>query len=200
MYHRKSGQLEDLNREKVGLESDLKQKITIANNQIEILTRENGEVKRKKIYVPPEGSVVIKKKDIEARDKALAELYAALKDTSLDRDAIKRRIEELLKNKTEEGDEEIVVKDKGFTFRPGYGLDFANSGIKPRLDFKFAYWQRWSTIFGGSPNGVGPGISRHVDDIIWSKLTNVEIFAGYNFITFDGRQGKYGVIGIRSNF
>jgi hypothetical protein len=199
-YHKKAAQLDMAQVQAEGLEKDLKQKITIANNEIEILKRENGVTTVRRIYVPPEGSVVIRKKDQEAQQRKLAEILDSLKAASLDKDALARRIQELMGHKEGDGAEEIIVKNKGLTFRPGFGMDYTGVGLQPRLDFKFAYWDRWGAIAGGSYNGIGLGVSRRLDDIIWRKMQNLEAFLGYNFITFDGRKGKSGVAGLRVNF
>lgn len=198
MYNRKATALDKTRQEAGGLEAELKQKIKIANGRIEVLTREGGKVVYRDKYVPPEGSVVISRKDQEAQKAKIREVMDQIRAATGDKEALLKKLAEL--TAPDSGDDEVVIKDKGFTLKPGFGADFANAGLKLRLDMKFAYWGRYSLLVGGSQNGAGPGISRHLDDILWGRPQNIEAFAGYNFITFDGRQGKAGVIGIRMNF
>ena len=185
LYHRKAAQLDTFQQEASGLEAGLRQKITYAQNQLEVVTKDlTGKVIIKKVYIPPEGSVTVRVADYQ---KFMAE-YKALLDKLKNAPAEERaKIEQAIKDKLKElgiGDE-VIVKTHGWTVRPGLGLDWANQGTKIRADVKFYYWNRWSLLFGGSENGMGPAISRHIDDLIWGKLTNVEVFGGYNVIRFN---------------
>ena len=47
------------------LSKELKEEIRIRDGRIQILKRENGKVTYRNVYVPPEGSIIIQKKDYE---------------------------------------------------------------------------------------------------------------------------------------
>ncbi len=67
---------------------------------------------------------------------------------------------------------EVRVKDRGFTGRVGGGLVYAGE-LLPLVDFKWAYWRRYSLSLGLTPQFGGLGISRHVDD--FTPFNNLEI-------------------------
>lgn len=92
----------------------------------------------------------------------------------------------------------IITKDRGWTFRPGLGIEWANNGLSPRLDIKLAYYQRYSLLVGGGKGGVDLSASRHLDDILYGSPRNIEAFAGYRFIRMPG--GGPVVVGLRMNF
>jgi hypothetical protein len=182
-----------------GLAAGLREQIKLTNGQLEITRREvNGKIVYKRIYVPEEGSVVITQKEEDTMRKQLADLAAKLAAATAKGDTkaaseINTEIDKI------GNDVDVKIVNKGITFRPGYGLDWSNHGIKPRLDFKAFYWNRYSMLVGGGENGVGPGISRHIDDIMWGHPQNVEIFAQWSAFTLNAGDSRY-VVGLRSNF
>ena len=198
LYNKKSGELNKIKEESSGLANNLRQQIILKNNQLEILTRENGKVTYRNVYVPPEGYVVIKKEDQEALVKRYQELLKNLQTAGEEeKTAIKKELERL--TKLINNPDQLVVKDKGFTFKPGMGVDWANHGTKLRLDFKWAYFKRYSALFGGSENGIGLGVSRHLDDVLWFHPNNLELLGAYNFFNFTS-SAKTVVVGLRTNF
>ena len=92
----------------------------------------------------------------------------------------------------------VIVKDKGFTLRPGFGIEWAGRGLSPRLDLKLAYYKRYSLLLGGGKDGMDVSASRHLDDILFWHPQNVELMAGWLFLPMEGN--RVPVIGLRSNF
>lgn len=198
LYHKKARELEMSRLEARGLEAGLRQKLRLSQNQLEQVTRDlTGKVVVRKVYVPPEGSVVIKQKDHRKLMDDYKDLLRQL--ASADGDG-RRKIEDEIRRKLAEmnKDDEIVVKDRGWTLRPGAGWGWAGYGIRPRGDIKVAYWKRWGLLFGGGLGGGGPAISRHIDDIVWGKLQNLEIYAGWN-IPFQRDRRGWPSVGLRVN-
>ncbi|HET6456647.1 MAG TPA: hypothetical protein VFI02_19780 [Armatimonadota bacterium] len=199
--------LEDAQRardEHAQLEEGLREKITLKDNELEIIRRENGKVTVERIYVPPEGSIVIKRKDHEAQmvkyKQALGLLEQAVKDHGTEsREA--NRLRDLIRDLRigMESPGETVVENKGFVLRPGFGLEVGRRGVKPRLDLKLAYWHRYSVLAGGSEYGLGVGASRHLDDWVWLRPKNVEWYVEYKPLRFD-RQDWIVTSGLRANF
>lgn len=93
----------------------------------------------------------------------------------------------------------VVVNDWGLTSRFQYGLiiipgskvslnyegDNVSLPAVPTLNWKYFYWHRWSALVGINPIFVGPGISRHIDDITpkFLHFDNAELglFGGWNW-------------------
>jgi hypothetical protein len=117
--------------------------------------------------------------------------------TKEERARLQKEIDRLLL-KLNHPESEMVVKDFGFTFKPGFGAEWAGYGIQPRLDAKLAYYKRYSLIAGGSRNGLDVGVSRHLDDILWGSPNNIEAFIVWKFIRMYGAQAI--ALGIRANF
>lgn len=181
------------------LEEELGEKITLKDGQIEILRREGGKVVVSRPYFPPEGSVIIKRKDLSRLRKRYSTLLAELKAAKTPED--RKRLEDKL-NKVEDdlnAPAEVIVKARGFTHKLGWGVEVGRRGITPRLDLKWYYLNRWSTMVGGSKFGLGAGISRHIDDIMWTRPKHVEVFAEYKLLRFDEKDWKV-IGGIRTNF
>jgi hypothetical protein len=186
LHNRTVRELQEAIGEAQGLEAGLRQQLTLKQNELETVTRDlTGKIIIKKVFVPPEGYVVIKKADMEATRKEYLDTIEKLKTASgKEREDLLRRLKEL-EGKLDQPDE-IIVKKEGWTFKPGFGMEWANRGLKPCLDFKFAYWDRYSLILGGSENGAGVGASRHLDDLLWFHPKNVEWFIRYQFLRFNG--------------
>lgn len=200
MYNRKTAELRQAAAERAQLADGLRGQITLRDGQIEILRRENGEIIASHQYIPPEGSVVITQKDMRTMRERINELTNLMAHAASPAEFKKLQAElDNLRAKLAESDVVIIVKDRGITLKPGYALDWSNHGIKPGLDFKLYYLGRYSAIIGGSENGVGPRISRHLDDVLWGRPRNVEFFIGYNFFRFQSADAAP-IIGIRSNF
>lgn len=92
----------------------------------------------------------------------------------------------------------IESKTKGMCLKSGLGLEIGNKGIQAHLDLKTAYWGRYSAIVGGSRYGLGIGVSRHLDDILWGKPKNIEFFGAYNFLRAIDLAPV--TVGVRTNF
>ena len=89
---------------------------------------------------------------------------------------------------------EVVVKDWGFTARLGGGMVYSGK-VLPVIDLKWFYWGRYSLTIGVTPQCVGIGISRHVDNFM--PFENVEIL-GITGINWTG-DPQFGC-GMRFNF
>jgi hypothetical protein len=89
---------------------------------------------------------------------------------------------------------EVVVNDRGFTRRLGGGLVYSGK-LLPLVDFKWAYWRRYSITIGITPQFGGIGLSRHVDD--FTPFQNLEVFC-FGGLGWHNNQ-RIG-IGMRSNF
>jgi len=165
-----------------GLAADLSEQLTLKNNELTTVKRDSeGKIVYKDVYVPPEGYVTISEKDRDQTQQKISaltdQLKAALaKGDSKDAQKIEGQISDA-NNSTI-----VTVHDHGFTVAPGFGLDWANNGTKIHADVKWYYWGRWGALLGGSANGVGPGISRHLDDVLPWHPRNLEYFVNYNFI------------------
>ncbi len=198
MYNRQQRIMADEKAKAEGLAADLREKITFAHNELERISRDaEGKVIVKRVYVPPEGSVVVTQKEQAALQAKMAELADKLAKALAKGD--QREADRLRDEMGHAGDVDVVVKDKGFTLKPGFGFDWANHGLKPRVDLKWAYWGRYSLLIGGSENGIGPDLSRHIDDIMWGHPQNVEIFIGYKILRFEPGSSTIAG-GLRANF
>ena len=198
-YNRKQEELSRVRLEKGQMEEGLKQEIRVRDGQLEVLRKEKGKVTVERVYVPPEGSVFIKQKDLDELYKKYKELVVKLGQamTPEERERLQREIERLM-GELKKPDTEIVIKDRGFTIKPGLGAEWSGIGIGPRLDLKLFYFKRYSALIGGGRGGVDVSASRHLDDILWGRPSNIEAFLGYKFLVMPG----YGpvVLGIRMNF
>ncbi len=83
---------------------------------------------------------------------------------------------------------EVKVKDWGFTANLGGGVVYSGK-FEPMLDLKWFYWKRYGLTLGVTRQGVGLGVSRHLDDVF--LLRNSEICVLYFNKLF---------IGLRLNF
>lgn len=179
------------------LSAALSAQLRFANNELEISRRSaNGAVTYSKRYVPPEGSVTISQKKVNK--KSMDQLGKEYQQAVARNDVISEHRLEKEMNK-EINFISINIKDHGFTFNPGFRIDAGSAGISPGLDFKWAYWDRWGLLLGGSKNGVGPGVSRRIDDLFGGYFPNVEVFAQYSLFNFNSVPEPF-VAGIRSNF
>lgn len=104
------------------------------------------------------------------------------------------RVELVTKVDQPEKPPEVVIKDRGLTTRLGGGLIYAGEPL-PLIDFKWAYWRRYSLTVGLTPRYGGVGVSRHVDD--FTPFQNIEIL-GMSGPDWTGRL-RLG-FGIRLNF
>jgi hypothetical protein len=198
-YNRKAQQLREAQQVASGLAAGLSQQLTIANGQIEVLKKQkDGKTVYQRVFVPPEGSIVVKEKDWSD----LQAQYQSLKDqlakavTPEERQRLLDEISKLLAQMAGQGTITTEIKDKGFCFKPGFGYEYS-AGFSPRLDIKFGFFKRYSALIGGGRGGADVSLSRHIDDIVWGKPQNVEVFAGYRIIRIGG---AYYVFGLRSNF
>ena len=94
----------------------------------------------------------------------------------------------------------VIIKDKGFTVKPGFGIEYAGYGLSPRLDLKLAYYKRYSLLVGGGKDGLDVSASRHLDDILFWHPQNAELFLGYIFLPIGNDGRRLPVAGLRSNF
>jgi hypothetical protein len=198
-YNSDRAQLHKQIEEAQGLAAGIGLQLKITQNQLEITRRDStGKVTYRNIYVAPEGYVMVDQKEQSALQQQLGDLTDKLKaatkaGNTKEANGIQKQIDQINPGLA------IKVVDHGWTFKPGYGADWANHGTKVRLDFKYFYWGRYGLIAGGGPNGFGPGVSRHIDDVIWGRPANVEVFAQFNALRFQSGTLQY-TVGLRSNF
>ena len=93
-------------------------------------------------------------------------------------------------------DIKIVVKNKGFTFRPGFGLLYDFNKLNPEIDSKLVFYSRYSSGIFLYRHGAGVFVSRHIDDLVPFKALNSELFLGYSLV---GNNNKLN-FGLRCNF
>lgn len=139
-----------------------------------------GKVVQKVIYIPDEGKVevVTKEKDVlqQKYDELTKKIIAAKTPSEIEtlKEQLNGVVQDINNNTT------IQVRDWGLTSRFGFGL-VAGPGVKsslrttsgrnldvpiaPMLDWKYAYFHRYSATLQINPIFVGPGFSRHIDDI-----------------------------------
>jgi len=198
-YNRKVAELANAKLETGQLEDGLKQQITMVNGQLEILRKENGKLLSQHVYIPPEGSVVIKQQDLDdlkGKYRKLLELLAAA-TTSAEREKLQAEINRLLAL-LNGSDTTVIIRDNGFTFKPGFGMEWAGQGLSPRIDAKLFYYKRYSALLGVGKGGMDISASRHLDDILWGRPQNIELFSGWKFLRMPGASQL--VIGLRANF
>ena len=155
------------------LAANLQQQITIKNNEIQVLKRIKGKVELQTVYVPGEGHIII-----QQSTPTVHYVYGS--------------------SYTVPGDITVIVKTKGWCFRPGMGLGYGPKGFQGLLDAKFGYYSRYSSLATVTKSSIGVSISRHIDDIMFFKPENVEVFATYNLIK--QQEASSFLVGIRSNF
>ena len=69
----------------------------------------------------------------------------------------------------------IIIKNKGFTFKPELGAGY-NGNFDGYFGVKLAYWNRYGLSVGFTREQFGLGVSRHLDDLI-PYFKNTEVFA-----------------------
>lgn len=86
---------------------------------------------------------------------------------------------------------EVKIKDWGFTAKLGGGVVYSGK-LEPLLDLKWFYWRRYGLTLGATRQGIGIGITRHVDDVL--RFQNIEM------ICFASPNDNKFTIGVRFNF
>ncbi len=105
----------------------------------------------------------------------------------------------IVKKPDDKGNVVVVIKNKGFTARPGIGL-FYDGKVNGGLDLKLIYWDRYSMGLGSSLDSPYVWLSRHVDDLVpILHPQNVEFSIGYGK-PYANFSNSLGIIGIRTNF
>jgi len=184
------------------------------NRRLVKLVRDTeGKTRVETIYVPDEGRVIVITKERDQAVAAYRELIEKIKKMTNagEIEDAKRTLEELLEEAKRPP--KVIVKNRGFTSRFGYGMIIGpglgvsintrsgklNIPVLPVLDWKWGYWKRFSATVQINPRYIGPGITRHIDDIMPRKLhmNNLEIGISGG-IEFTG--GKRADAYIRSNF
>jgi hypothetical protein len=179
-YNHKERQLEAANARHAELAANLQAQITIRDNTIKILRRKpDGTTAAHQAFVPNEGGVTVTHSTQPAQGSPIIKPPAG---TPVDA-----------------GSGLVVyIKDKGFTSRPGFGVDFDGIKLRPYLDMKFIYYKRYSVAAGGSSGGLGVSVSRHLDDVLFFHPQNIELYLHYRVLRIgNSSQGSFG---LRSNF
>jgi len=170
------------------LPANLLARYIIKNRELVQAVRDaQGKVHIRTVYVPDEGKIEVLTKQKEELFKKYQILINKILNT--------KDLNELTKLKQELGEildeinkpPEIIITNKGFTSRFGYGL-IIGPGLRtktsnltlpllPVLDWKWFYWERWSLTGQINPEYFGPGITRHIDDFTpgWLKMKNIEL-------------------------
>ena len=92
----------------------------------------------------------------------------------------------------------VTVKTRGTCFKPGVGVEVGSKGLQAHLDAKVGFWDRYSALVGGSRYGIGVGVSRHLDDILFFKPKTVEFFGFYSLLRATDMSPF--TVGLRTNF
>jgi len=104
----------------------------------------------------------------------------------------------IVKEPDADGKIAVVVKNKGFTAKPGISL-FYDGRVTGGLDLKLAYWGRYSAGFASSLDSPYLWLSRHVDDLVpVLHPQNVEAFTGYGK-PYSNFSSSLLLLGIRMN-
>ena len=199
-YNRKAAELQKAKTEAGQLADGLQAQIQLKNGELEILRRRpDGTVSRDTVFVPQEGGATVQQKDMAELQKKYNEAQDKLaKSTSPEeRKALQEEIARLSKElkKTELV---VIVKDKGFCLRPGIGVEYGGLGLQLRGDLKVAYYKRYSVLLGGSRHGLDIGASRHLDDVLFWKPQNLEVWGAYKYLRMNGGNAVAG--GLRVGF
>jgi hypothetical protein len=180
LYNKKEAELAAAKAEYGTLAANLQNQITIRDNTIKILNRrKDGKVTTVTVYLPSEGGSTVTHSTVPAQGTVIVKPPPG---TPID-----------LGNGTI-----VYIQDRGFTARPGFGLDFDGFKARPYLDMKLVYFKRYSAAVGGTTGGLGVTASRHLDDILFFHPQNVEFFVHYRVLRLGN--GSAASIGIRSNF
>lgn len=165
--------------------------ITNANNDIQITNTQItvGDTLHK--YVPPEGKVTIRKKkeNVIKADSLLNEIKNIIQDSSKTKKDKETNISQIMNSyDTLINSFEIIIKDKGFTFKPFVGLGYSGK-INIIGGAKFIYYKRYGFGLYASNESFGPEVSRHIDDIIKFHNTEVSVGSGFRY------KGGYSIYG-----
>ena len=73
---------------------------------------------------------------------------------------------------------EVIIKDKGWCLRPGFGAAVDNTGqLQGVIDLKYYFINRYSALVFITKDFAGLSASRHIDDLTSKfKLYNTEMF------------------------
>ena len=172
----------------------LKSRITLLNNQVSVVVRENGELKKRVIYVPTEGGVDVQNfgdttKTAGTTGGLLGGWWQKFKDFFSG-----QRID------TPGGT--VLVRDRGLTAKPGFGIfwdgGYNDRAAVPALDLKLLFWKRWSAGLGSTLNAPYVWGSRHLDDLTFGIVANTEFSIGYGKPYNDFEKSLL-MLGLRTN-
>ena len=94
---------------------------------------------------------------------------------------------------------EVKIKNKGFTFKPGFGAYYTGK-FDGALDFKVGYWDRYSLGLGSTLDSPLLWSSRHIDDLVpFLKPENIELSLGYGK-PYANFSNSVFLVGLRTNF
>lgn len=181
---RQKQQLLTMVQKQQGLAANLSEQLTLTKNELEIARRtSSGQVVYKNVYVPPEGTVVISEEEQKAVQKKIDDLTAQLQAAAKSGNTTK---ENEIQNKiaSETQNLNVSVIDHGWTLNPGIGLGYGGEGVKIHGDVKVYFFERYGLLLGGSADGVGPAVSRHLDDLMWGSPRNLEFYLQYRIFKF----------------
>ena len=105
----------------------------------------------------------------------------------------------IVKEPDKNGNVVVVVKNKGFTMKPGFGAYYTGK-FDGALDLKLAFWSRYSGGLGSTLDSPYVWMSRHVDDLVpVFKPENIEFSLGYGK-PYSNFSNSIFLIGVRTNF
>ncbi len=105
----------------------------------------------------------------------------------------------IVKEPDKNGNSVIVIKDKGFCLKPGFGA-YYDGKFDGALDLKLAFWSRYSGGLGSTLDSPYLWLSRHVDDLVpVLHPQNIEFSLGYGK-PYTNFSNSVFLIGLRTNF
>jgi hypothetical protein len=175
-----------------GLPPDVLAQYTFQNNKlIELVKNAQGKTEVKTVYVPDEGKITVVTKERDEAIKKYQDLLEQLKNAKTPEQT--KKIEGELKAVSDGLNKapDITATTWGLTSRFGYGmvispghsLTFTSTDgnhfklpVSPELDWKWGYYNRYSGLLQANIFYVGPGVTRHIDDITprWMHVNNLE--------------------------
>ena len=173
----------------------------IYNDRIQTVVKtKDGETKYVTKYIPPEGHVTISMEEKTKLEERYSELVDKISKAESAEDLARLKAElEVIKEELAKPPE-IIVKDWGFTFRPGFGVLYnpETNQLDGQLDCKFFYFKRYSALVSFDLQYGSIALSRHLDDIV-PIFHNVELDISYGF-RYNDTSDRIIRAGLRVNF
>ena len=170
----KDKKINDLTTQLSQLPPGTTQIVTVYQDKIKILEKTvDGKVVYRDRYLPPEGYIMITAKEQEEALKKYEDLIKRLL-TVTDLEELKKiQIELSSMTALLQTPPTVDIHDWGFTFKSGIGSVYIprDEAMHTFLDFKFFFWRRYSLTTFIEKEGIGLGITRHIDDVFPSLIS-----------------------------